>query len=169
MSDERLPEDPEALEALKLSSTAQLLMKCARLVNERALSRLRAQGLDGVRATHTALLPHIDLEGTRLSELARRVGVSKQAVGQWVDELEAMGGLTRAPDPHDKRARLVRFVPGALTRGLGELVAMEQALSAQVGAQTMATLHESLRALHDALMREGEAPEQSANADDAPR
>ncbi len=153
MRHDELPEDPEALEALKLSSTGQLLMRCARLMNERALSRLRAQGLDGVRATHTTLLPHIDLEGTRLSELARRVGVSKQAVGQWVDELEAMRVLTRAPDPHDKRARLVRFAPGALTRGLGELVALEQALSAQVGQQAMASLHEGLLALHDALTR----------------
>ena len=56
-----------------------------------------------------ALLPFIDLEGTRSVELARRMGISKQAVGKLVKELEALGFLTRTPDGADGRAFLVSF------------------------------------------------------------
>ena len=65
-----------------------------------------------IRPAHTALFPHIDLSGTRQTALARRMGVSKQAVGQLVSELEQMGALERVPDPSDGRARLVRFAAG---------------------------------------------------------
>jgi len=59
--------------------------------------------------THTALLPHIDLEGTRATELARRTGMTKQAVGQVVRDLERQGYVERSPDPTDSRATLVGF------------------------------------------------------------
>ena len=67
------------------------LFKAARLINEDAIARVRERTGEPVRVAHTALLPHVDLEGTRLTELARRMGVTKQAVGQLVDELEQMG------------------------------------------------------------------------------
>ncbi|MEO2006862.1 MAG: hypothetical protein ABGY41_22515, partial [Candidatus Poribacteria bacterium] len=38
------------------------------------------------------LFPHIDFEGIRLTVLAARLGISKQAVGQLVGELQSMGG-----------------------------------------------------------------------------
>ena len=70
------------LEEAKLASTAQLLFACARMVNERALARApRAPNGRAVRQAHTALFPHVTLEGVRITELAARLGVSKQAVG----------------------------------------------------------------------------------------
>ena len=79
-----------------------------------------------VRIAHTTVLPHIDLEGTRLTELARRLGVSKQAAGQIVDELEEFGMLERIADPQDARAKLVRFSKkgqAAMLDGCGHLTA----------------------------------------------
>ena len=99
----------EKLEAEKAKRTVQLLFKAARLLNERAIERVRLRTGQPVRVAHTAVLPHIDLEGTRLTELARRLGVSKQAAGQIVDELEGFGMLERVADPADARAKLVRF------------------------------------------------------------
>ena len=46
--------------------------------------------------------------GDRPSRIARRLGVSKPAVGQLVAELEREGLVERAPDPSDGRAYLVR-------------------------------------------------------------
>ena len=37
---------------------------------------------------HTALFPFIALEGTRTTDLAAHLGVTKQAVGEWIDELD---------------------------------------------------------------------------------
>jgi hypothetical protein len=97
------------IEAAKRVSAGHLLLKAARLLNERATARIREVTRVEFRTPHTVLLPHIDFEGTRLTELAARVGTSKQAVGELVAELEESGFLRRDPDPADARARLVRF------------------------------------------------------------
>src|SRR5215510_8733281 len=99
----------QKLEAEKSKRTAQLLLKAARLVNERAIARVRERTGRPVRVAHTTLLPHVDLEGTRLTVLAKRLGVTKQAAGQLVDELEQFGMLERVADPADARAKLVKF------------------------------------------------------------
>ncbi|MBX3212108.1 MAG: MarR family transcriptional regulator [Labilithrix sp.] len=138
------------LEGAKASSTLQLLFKAARLLDERAIERLRRRTRLPVRAAHTTLLPHIDLEGTRLTELARRLGVSKQAVGQLVDELVAMGLLERVADPADLRAKLVRFTKrgrAGLFEGLAVLRELEVELADGLGAETMRTVHAALGAM----------------------
>jgi DNA-binding MarR family transcriptional regulator len=40
--------------------------------------------------------------------------MSKQAMGDLVDQCEAWGLVTREPDPHDKRARQVVFTASGL-------------------------------------------------------
>ena len=45
---------------------------------------------------------------TTASELGQRLGVTKQAAGQMVDELARLGYVNRGPDPADGRRRLVR-------------------------------------------------------------
>lgn len=70
------------------------------------------------------LLPYIDLEGTRSTELAKRLGISKQAVGRVVRELEEAGLLARALDEADGRAFLVTFTES----GLEYLMRMHEAI-----------------------------------------
>ncbi|MSP70886.1 MAG: MarR family transcriptional regulator [Myxococcales bacterium] len=108
----------------------------------------------GLRTAHTMLLPHIDAEGTRPSVLAGRLGVTKQAVGQLVDELVEMGFLERVHDPADARARLVRFSKRgrkSVSTGLDVLEAMEAELSEKIGEKRMIELRRALAAL-DALL-----------------
>ena len=77
-----------------------------------ALSNLAAR--DQVSAAHIHITRHLSLGGDRLTDLAERAGMSKQAMADLVDQCEAWGLVTRAPDPHDKRARRVRFTPTGL-------------------------------------------------------
>jgi DNA-binding MarR family transcriptional regulator len=140
----------DKLEAEKARSTVQLLFKAARLLNERAIERVRHRTKTPIRAAHTTLLPHIELEGSRLTDLASRLGVTKQAVGQLVDELVEMGFLERAPDPADARAKLVRFTKrgrAGLLEGIGVLREIEDELSAVVGDARMRLLHDALAAI----------------------
>src|SRR4030095_11242930 len=103
------------LQQIRDANTGQLLLKAARLWNEQAIGRVQAAGATEFRAAHTRLLPHISPEGTRLAE---RVGITKQAVGKLVDDLEAQGVVVREPDPDDGRALRVRYTD----RGAAALV-----------------------------------------------
>lgn len=152
------PSDIAELERRKRASLGQLLLRSARLLDERAFSRLAQRGAPGVRRAHLALLPHIDLGGTRLTDVAERARVTKQAVGQLVEELEAMGVVERTPDPEDRRAKRVRFTPSgikALLHGLGVLQELEDELTRSLGQKQMSSLKRGLTALLAAL----EAPE----------
>jgi len=137
------------LERRKRASLLQQLFRLARLLDQAALDRLASSGGPRLTRSHPALLPHLDLEGTRLVDLAARVGVSKQAVGQLVDDLQAMGVVERAADPLDRRARRVRFTGRgfrALLHGLGVLQQMEEELEAAIGSRKLEALREGVDA-----------------------
>ena len=139
------------LERQKDGSTLQLLFKAARRLDEEAIARVaRSKGAPRLRRSHTSLLPHIDLDGTRVSDLAERLGVTKQAVSQLVDDLEAMGVLRREVDAADARAKRVLFTDkgrATLLEGLGVLRALEAELTERVGTATMAGLREGVLAI----------------------
>lgn len=125
------------------------MFRLARLLDEAAVGRVARAGAPTLRTSHTALLPHLDLEGTRLVDLAARVGVSKQAVGQLVDDLESMGVVERVPDPEDGRARRVRFTRlgvQALLQGLDVLDGLERQLVAAIGRRTVDELRDGVEA-----------------------
>ncbi|MEY2933157.1 MAG: hypothetical protein RL033_3906 [Pseudomonadota bacterium] len=156
------------LEASKNASTLQLLFKAARLLDETALARAaRESGRPPLRRSHTSLLPHIDLAGTRITDLAQRLGVSKQAASQLVDDLEALGVLARAPDAEDARARRVVFTEQgreALLEGLTLLQRIERELAQAIGETTMAQLRQALVAILATLAAPAPQPPRSSKA-----
>jgi len=102
----------------------------------------------GVRRLRVLQL--IPREGARQTELASRALITKQALSEIVDTLEADGLVSRKPDPLDGRAWLV-----SLSRQ-GELVTtsfdrametVEADLARSVGAQDYETFKRVLRQL----------------------
>lgn len=151
--------DPDVLERAKRASPLQLLFRCARRFNEKVLAEIEGTTGLAIRASHTALFPHIDLEGTRQSDLAERLGVSKQAVNKLVAELESFGVLERCADPTDARATLVRFSQQkgkTLLDGLATLARTEQKIARVLGSKRSKELHATLLAL-DTWLDEEEA------------
>ncbi|MCB9687502.1 MAG: winged helix-turn-helix transcriptional regulator [Alphaproteobacteria bacterium] len=138
----------EAMRRAAAASTGQLLLKAARLLDETALSRLAAlPGAPPVRPAHTRLFPHLDFTGVRATELAARLGVTKQAVAPLVADLVRWGVVEQVPDPTDRRALLVRFTPHgleALRHGLSLLADLEGEVAADVGAERMAVFRDVL-------------------------
>jgi DNA-binding MarR family transcriptional regulator len=137
----------QRLEAAKAESTIQLLFKAARLLNEKAIGRAGARTKVPLRTAHTTVLPHVGFEGTRLTDLAAKLGVSKQAAGQLVDELVEFGYLERLPDPTDARAKLIRYSKkgkAGILEGLAILKELEGELAEIVGEPTLKTMHEAL-------------------------
>jgi DNA-binding MarR family transcriptional regulator len=153
-----LAKDASAKDALvkaKTNNAAHSLLRAARLLNELAVARTRQRtGEKRLRPSHTAVLPHLDLEGTRLTDLAARMGISKQAASELVSDLEALGMVDRQPDPDDGRARRVCFTAAgrrALLDGLGLLQGIEGELAQKLGAHAMADLARLLPKLEAAL------------------
>ncbi|MEY4139950.1 MAG: hypothetical protein RLZZ371_2132, partial [Pseudomonadota bacterium] len=95
-----------------------------------ALANLAARGQ--LTASHVHITRHLALAGSRLTDLAARAGVSKQAMGKLVDQCEAWGLVQRQPDLRDARACLVMFTP----TGLSWLQAFKEAVTqAQIELQ----------------------------------
>ena len=146
----KLPPD-SAFETRKRESVAQLLFKCARLVNERAIAKVNEQPHPiRLRTSHTNLFPHLDFDGVRITELARRLDISKQAISQTIAELELMDVVETIPDPSDGRARLARFTEKgklAIQQGLAVLRELEVEIENSIGHAKFNALHEALLAL----------------------
>ena len=62
----------------------------------------------GLRSSQLRLLSLTPAEGLRLTDLAQRVGMTKQALGEFADVLEARGLLETVRDPSDRRVRILR-------------------------------------------------------------
>jgi DNA-binding MarR family transcriptional regulator len=92
----------------------RLLLLSRRDFVSRVTLKMSAMGLGEVPPPLLTVLPYIDLEGTRSTELAQRAGVSKQAVGKLVKTFEIQGFLTRSVDASDGRAFLVSLTETGL-------------------------------------------------------
>ena len=85
-----------------------------------AMRLVRQAGLEDVRDVHMALYRNLDLTGTRLTVVAERAQMTKQAMRELVGKTEALGFVERLPDPLDGRAKIIRFTPDGL-RMLGHV------------------------------------------------
>jgi len=58
---------------------------------------------------HLALYSNIDFDGTKITDLSERAGMSVQGMGQIVIELEGLGYVSRTVDESDRRVRMVHL------------------------------------------------------------
>ena len=89
----------------------EAILRAGRAAIDELHRRLGERGHPDVRPAHGYAFQAIGREGTTAGELGQRLGVTKQAAGQMVDELIRLGYVTRAPDPQDGRRRLVTLTP----------------------------------------------------------
>ena len=113
-------------------------------VRRRMLERLHEHGFDDLDTAHLTVFQYPGPQGTRPSELAARLGVSKQALNYLLGELERLGYIERRPDPRDLRSRRI-----ALTRRGEQTVPVirnavaeiERDWEAQLGPERFAQLY----------------------------
>ena len=140
----------KALQALKKArkhGIGRLLLLARRDFLSRLAQKMAGRVPKALLHSSGALLPFIDLEGTRSTELARRLGISKQAVGKIVRELEDAGFLRRAHDEADGRAYLVSFTDAGVDYLLemhDAITQIEREYEALTGVEQMKTLRASL-------------------------
>jgi DNA-binding MarR family transcriptional regulator len=88
-----------------------------------ALSNLAAR--DQISAAHIHITRHLSLQGSRLTELAQAAGMSKQAMGNLVNQCEAWGLVKREGDSRVARAKQLVFTEA----GLAWLAAFQMAVA----------------------------------------
>lgn len=111
---------------------------------------MRVAGHAWFSEARAGLLGHISSNGTRQSALIERAAISKQAVQQLLDGLEAEGVIERLPDPRDGRGKLVRYTRkglDALRDGDRIKLEIEQDYIDRIGEQRFAALMDALRSL----------------------
>ncbi len=77
------------------------------VVRQRMLARLHERGFDDLETPHLNVLQYPGPAGARPSELAARLGMSKQALNYLLGELERLGYVERRPDPDDLRSKRI--------------------------------------------------------------
>jgi DNA-binding MarR family transcriptional regulator len=87
------------------------LFRIARIYNRRLIEALHARGFTDFTPAFPALLSNLDTGGSHIGVLAARAGVSRQAAGQLLREIERCGYAETRRSPHDARARIVQFTP----------------------------------------------------------
>jgi DNA-binding MarR family transcriptional regulator len=123
----------------------------------RAYSLLGFQIVDGVvgagypqKPSHSAVFAQIRPEGNRLTELARGANMTPQAMGELVDELEALGYVERRPDPSDRRAKLILLTErghACIAAGVATIDDIERRIDTILGAEGHGQLRRLLAAL----------------------
>lgn len=139
--------------AWRRSNTSRLLYSAAWLFDRQILEIVNQSGFPEIRMAHLHIPRNLDLGGTRLTVLAERAEMSKQAMGELVDQCEKWRLIERRPDEIDRRAKKVVFT--ARGRRLIDVVRKAVALAerdmlGQIGAKRMESLMSGLMAYCEA-------------------
>jgi DNA-binding MarR family transcriptional regulator len=127
----------------------QLLGDARRWFEEGLLAALEAGGATPVSPTQAQLFAALDDQGTTISELARRMGVTRQTAHQAVHGLVAAGLLEQTPDPTSARQRLIRRTAEGerIHRQAGLILErLEEQLAERIGRENADALRTALEA-----------------------
>ncbi|MGD9528800.1 MarR family winged helix-turn-helix transcriptional regulator [Pseudonocardia sp.] len=125
-----------------------LLVDLANRVLPDVIDRALAEaGYDDVTRAHGHVFDALDPDGSRITDMAVRARITKQAMGELCTSLEQRGYLARIPDPADGRAKLV-----VLTARGAAMVAVARTAMADLDAAWTAHLgRDATRDLRAAL------------------
>jgi DNA-binding MarR family transcriptional regulator len=99
------------------SELAVRLLAASRALVDELRLRLAAAGHPGLRPAHGFIFQTLGADGATASEIAGRLGITKQAARLIVDELIGLGYVARGADPRDGRRRPV-YLTGRGNRAL---------------------------------------------------
>ncbi|WP_329024740.1 MarR family winged helix-turn-helix transcriptional regulator [Streptomyces sp. NBC_00690] len=127
----------ETHDPLEPTEITFLLGMAFQLVLSEFVSRLDAAGYAELRPMHGLVFQVLQGPGATSSELAEQLGVTKQAAGQIIDDLEKRGYVERQPHPAGGRRKLV-----VLTTKAKEHLAVAGRVLHGLEAQLTKQLHE---------------------------
>ena len=116
-------------------------------IRARMLEALHDAGFTDVVPAHFAVFRYPPPEGKRPSDAAADVGMTRQAMGYLLGQLEEFGYLTREGDPADQRSKRIHLTERGYAAGhiIRQAVrAVEAELEAELGREEFAQLRRLL-------------------------
>ena len=153
-----LPKNQAELRAYRNRKLYRSLFRIMRVYNRHIADELHERGFTDYSPAYPSLLSNIDIEGTRIGVLAARAGVTRQAAGQLLAEIEKAGFATTRPDPDDGRATIAMFTPKGrrLLASVLEIIdAFEASLADHVGQRDLDHLLTTTAKIANALDPDG--------------
>ena len=126
------------------------LLSLAHLMVSRQVAEGAARAGHPVKPSHSAVFGQLSGAGSRLTDLARGANMTPQAMGELVDELEALGYVARTPDPTDRRAKLITLTESgrqAVAAGVETIGDIERRITKALGASGHGDLRQKLLTL----------------------
>ena len=108
---------------------------------------LKSGGFDGYNKSQSMLIMYLSSGVRRPAEIARKMRLSRQAIGHIAGQLLEMKVLEAHPDPDDGRSVVLGFsskARGLQTTARNIIATLEERLSQRIGPRKMAALTEIL-------------------------
>jgi len=143
-------DDTTALRAWRDQTLYRLLLRAGRAETTTTLERIHQRGYTDITLSDTNLLANLDTDGTTISALARRAGVTRQAASQQIAALERAGYVERRSSDSDGRAVIIvqtRRGRALLKDALDIVEYLEAAYEEHLGQARLTDLKESLSSL----------------------
>lgn len=125
----------------------KLLLNAFHWFDESLRLSLQSQGWGKLTQSQSLVMAQITDTGLRISELARRVGISRQAAQKRIAELEAAGLVSTATDPDNASAKIVILTDQGrknIDAALHCFAQIESALKERIGHQKVTDLRRIL-------------------------
>jgi DNA-binding MarR family transcriptional regulator len=124
-----------------------LLTAAGQRLSARLDAELQAAGFTDLRAAHAPIFMAIAPEGSRVTDLAERATMTKQAAGELIGYLTKQGYLSVSTDPTDRRAKSVALTDrgwAAIEAGRQVIADYDQWLAEAVGPEQVSQLRDVL-------------------------
>jgi DNA-binding MarR family transcriptional regulator len=113
-----------------------------RIYDSRVLAGLHSAGFKDIRPVHTDIVRSVEVGGSRVTDVATRCNVTKQAAGQVIKELVLLGYVRQMTDRKDTRVRIVVFTEKGMNLIVhlgGIFKRIDSKLAAVIGKKELAT------------------------------
>lgn len=156
MTDPEIGFHDDAAHSWRHDNLARLFLDAYRHFEGEIETRVHGVGYDEIRSIHLGVMREMDMDGTRITILAKRLGVTKQAMSQLVKECERIGYVKTQADPSDGRAKIVVFTKKGATfveRSRAIIQAIETDIIKTLGKKRTQELRASLCKIRDSIVK----------------
>ena len=133
--------------AWRRENIGRYLNQAVRRFEKRVIEIVEESGHPDMRVSFLNLTRNLDVEGTRITELAQRAGMTKQSMSELVAQCVKAGLVVQRPHASDARARLIVFTRKGLAllqSFRGALVTAEREMRKEVGAEAFQLMRAAL-------------------------